>query len=205
MSTPDGLDPQMIANPPYYVQGRKIQPIDVIEEWSFCHHLGCVVKYVARLGRKSVRHQNPAFSANLSGQMCLEDLQKAEWYLMREIAEKPCHCIPRLQSSPTMPEAIAKDWRLSPPLKEVIFYLTTYQRLFCRFPVTKIICLKQALTHLRTEIRSQESRIDNQDQQPIILGENIIIFKDLKDSRTKDARVRDAHIKGGEPCGDQPE
>jgi len=191
MNTPNGIDPQMILNPPYYVQGRKIQPIDVIEGWSFCHHLGCVVKYVARLGRKSVGRQNPI----------LEDLKKAEWYLMREVAEKPCPCIPRLRRFPTMPEAIAKDWCLSSSLKEVIFYLTTYQRLFCRFPLTKIICLKQALTHLRAEIKNQESA-NNQNQQPTVLGTNVIIFKD---TRVKDVRAKDTCVKGRKPCNDQPE
>lgn len=183
MNTPNGIDPQMISNPPYYVQGRKIQPIDVIEGWSFCHHLGCVVKYIARLGRKSAGRQNPI----------LEDLKKAEWYLMREIAEKPCSYIPRLRRFPTMPEAIAKDWHLSPSLKEVIFYLTTYQRLFCRFPLTNTICLKQALTHLRTEIRNQESA-SNQNQQPTVLGANVIIFKD--------AHIKDVCTKGRNPCSD---
>ena len=40
MNPPNGIDPQMISNPPYYVQGRKIQPIDVIEGWSFCLRVG---------------------------------------------------------------------------------------------------------------------------------------------------------------------
>lgn len=184
MNTPNGIDSQMISNPPYYVQGRKIQPIDVIEGWSFCHHLGCVVKYVARLGRKSAGRQNPI----------LEDLKKAEWYLMREIAEKSCLYMPRLRRFPMMPEAIAKDWQLSSSLKEVIFYLTTYQRLFCRFPLTKTICLKQALTHLRVEIKNQESEASNQNQQPTVLGANVIIFKDT--------RVKDVCTRGRNPCSD---
>ena len=58
-----------IDHPSHYTFGR-IEVIDAIEAWQLGFHLGNVVKYVARAGRKGDR---------------LRDLQKARWYLDREI------------------------------------------------------------------------------------------------------------------------
>lgn len=60
-----------IDHPPHYVDGRKHEPIDVIEDWGLGFCLGNAVKYISRAGRK--------------GDAC-EDLRKARWYLDREIA-----------------------------------------------------------------------------------------------------------------------
>ena len=59
-----------IEHPSHYTFS-KIEPIDVIEAWGLGFHLGCLLKYVCRAGRKGER---------------LEDLRKARWYLDREIA-----------------------------------------------------------------------------------------------------------------------
>ena len=56
-------------NPQHYQDGG-IQAIDFIEAKSLNFHLGNVVKYVSRAGKKGDR---------------LEDLLKAQWYLNREI------------------------------------------------------------------------------------------------------------------------
>ena len=58
-----------IHHPPHYTFGV-IEVIDAIEAWDLGFHLGNVVKYVARSGRKGSR---------------LDDLKKARWYLDREI------------------------------------------------------------------------------------------------------------------------
>lgn len=58
-----------INHPAHYTIGG-IEVIDAIEAWELGYHLGNVVKYVARAGRKDDR---------------LEDLKKAAWYLKREI------------------------------------------------------------------------------------------------------------------------
>jgi hypothetical protein len=60
----------LIHQPPHYTFSR-IEVIDAIEAWQLGFHLGNVVKYVARAAHK--------------GQQ-LDDLQKARWYLDREIA-----------------------------------------------------------------------------------------------------------------------
>lgn len=61
-----------VNHPEHYRPGNgKIDVIDVIEAWHLSFHLGNVVKYVARAGLKG----------NTS-----EDLEKARWYLDREIA-----------------------------------------------------------------------------------------------------------------------
>lgn len=60
---------QLITNPPHYTYSS-IEPINVIEAWELRFHLGCVVKYICRAGRKGNR---------------IDDLKKARWYLNREI------------------------------------------------------------------------------------------------------------------------
>lgn len=57
-------------NPNYYRNG--IEVIDFIEAYGLNFHRGNAVKYIARAGKK-----NPDREA--------EDLQKAVWYLNREI------------------------------------------------------------------------------------------------------------------------
>ena len=59
-----------IQRPAHYTFST-IEPIAAIEAWQLGFHLGCVVKYVCRAGRKGSK---------------LEDLRKARWYLDREIA-----------------------------------------------------------------------------------------------------------------------
>ena len=54
----------------YYKRGG-IEVIDAIEAWGLGFNLGNVVKYIARAGHKTADS--------------LRDLQKAEWYLRREI------------------------------------------------------------------------------------------------------------------------
>ena len=58
-----------ISHPPHYTFSH-VEVIDAIEAWELGYHLGNVVKYVARAAHKGRR---------------LEDLQKAQWYLQREI------------------------------------------------------------------------------------------------------------------------
>ena len=58
-----------VHNPPHYKSGG-IEAIDVIEAFELNFRLANVIKYVLRAGRKGD---------------ALEDLEKAAWYLDREI------------------------------------------------------------------------------------------------------------------------
>lgn len=58
-----------VHNPPHYKSGG-IEVIDVIEAFELNFRLASVIKYVLRAGRKGD---------------ALEDLEKAAWYLDREI------------------------------------------------------------------------------------------------------------------------
>ena len=58
-----------VNHPAHYTHGG-IEVIDAIEAWNLGYHLGNVVKYVARAEHKG---------------NYLQDLQKARWYLQREI------------------------------------------------------------------------------------------------------------------------
>ena len=60
----------MVNHPPHYTVGG-IEVIDFIEAKGLSYHLGQVIKYVSRAGKKGD---------------ALQDLQKARWYLNREIA-----------------------------------------------------------------------------------------------------------------------
>ena len=101
--------------PAYYISGRQIEPIEVIEDWALCHHLASVVKYIARAGRKESYYQ---------------DLRKAEWYLSREIERRKdkfnsCH-LSLLASRDLTPKQISDDWTLSPNLAEVLQHIRSY-------------------------------------------------------------------------------
>jgi hypothetical protein len=60
-----------VNHPAHYAESKH-EPIDVIEDWGLGFHLGNVVKYVARAGKKDPTK-------------VLEDLKKARWYLDRHI------------------------------------------------------------------------------------------------------------------------
>lgn len=61
-----------VNHPPHYTHGH-IEPIEVIEDWKLGFHLGTVLKYIARAEHKGAP---------------VEDLQKARWYLDREIKRR---------------------------------------------------------------------------------------------------------------------
>lgn len=61
----------MVNHPSHYTDG-KIEVIDFIEDKKLGFHLGNTVKYICRAGKKDP-------------EKTIEDLQKAEWYLCREI------------------------------------------------------------------------------------------------------------------------
>ena len=65
----NGLDP---IQPSYY-GSKGVQPIDIIEDQNLTFNSGNVVKYVARAGKKSKETE-------------IQDLQKAKFYLDREIS-----------------------------------------------------------------------------------------------------------------------
>ena len=57
-----------IDHPQHY--GKGIEPIDIIESWDLNFSLGNAIKYILRAPYKNNE---------------LEDLEKAKWYLEREI------------------------------------------------------------------------------------------------------------------------
>lgn len=65
--------PDLVNHPPHYKAGG-VETIDFIEAKDLNYRLGNVVKYVSRAGRKN---SDP-----------VQDLEKAAWYLQREIAAR---------------------------------------------------------------------------------------------------------------------
>lgn len=97
-----------VNHPSHYTTG-KIEVIDFIEAKKLNYHLGNVVKYVSRAGKKDPEKY-------------LEDLQKAEWYLNREITKNeeerdPCEKpVITIFTDPDLDSTLSyqdKVWRLS--------------------------------------------------------------------------------------------
>lgn len=49
---------------PKHYTATEIEPINVIEEWGLCYHLGNAIKYIARAGRKESRRDDLIKAAN---------------------------------------------------------------------------------------------------------------------------------------------
>ena len=64
----DSIKKEQVNHPIHYQQG--IEPIEVIESWGLNFSLGNVIKYTLRAPYKGKE---------------IEDLEKAKWYLEREI------------------------------------------------------------------------------------------------------------------------
>jgi hypothetical protein len=58
------------VNSPQHYQGKGLEAIDVIENFDLNFNLGNTIKYVLRAGKKGNKK---------------EDLEKAVWYLKREL------------------------------------------------------------------------------------------------------------------------
>lgn len=63
-----------VSHPAHYNQG-KIEVIEFIEDKNLNFHLGNAVKYIARAGKKDPKKER-------------EDLEKAIWYIQRQIEIK---------------------------------------------------------------------------------------------------------------------
>lgn len=56
-------------NHPFHYKGKKMEAINIIEDFNLDFHLGNAIKYILRAGKKNDK---------------IEDLKKAIWYLERE-------------------------------------------------------------------------------------------------------------------------
>ena len=63
---------EAVNNPKHYGGDTTYEAIKVIEAWELNFHLGNVVKYISRAGKKDINKTK-------------EDLLKAKWYLDRYI------------------------------------------------------------------------------------------------------------------------
>lgn len=90
----------LIHAPSHYVEGRHIQPCEVMESWGLVqhHYIACAFKYLARAGRK--------------GDPC-QDLNKALWYLDRfdQIGASLKNLVVK---GAIMPEDLCLDWHIAP-------------------------------------------------------------------------------------------
>lgn len=77
----------------YYKDGRKYEPVDVINDWDLDFCLGNVVKYISRAGRKTTDKAG-----------VLDDLLKASDYLNYEIGKITIDLSP--SESKNMPDKV---------------------------------------------------------------------------------------------------
>jgi len=148
----------IICFPAHYIEGRTIQPIEVIESFGFCHHLACVVKYLSRAGRKT---------------SFINDLRKSEWYLKREVERRQhytrsCPSDLRIEPPYTIQEVI-EDWDLSAYLSTALSYILSAQLASCSKEPSNhqnldihVSSLKRALGYLQLEIFEYEKRITDE-------------------------------------------
>jgi hypothetical protein len=64
-------EPVEAVNHPRHYQGKKYEVIDIIEDFDLSFSLGNSIKYILRAGKKN--------------ELAVQDLNKAIWYLQREI------------------------------------------------------------------------------------------------------------------------
>lgn len=69
---PPLIPPVPVVDHPAHYNTGSIEVIDAIEDWGLNFSRGNAVKYIARAGHKNVSKE-------------LEDLEKAKWYIEREI------------------------------------------------------------------------------------------------------------------------
>lgn len=140
------LGNDIISHPAHYIEGRSIEPINVIEGFGLCHPLACVVKYLARAGRKT---------------SLLNDLKKAGWYLDRELQRYNAginSCLPPLNTKPPFSiQEVLEDWNLIPHLDASLSYILA-ARLGANGNCSKnyISSLTKAMSHLRLVISECE-------------------------------------------------
>jgi hypothetical protein len=137
---------------PCSIQGYKISSLDVIERWSLCYHLGCVVTCLAKVGLEQ-SNKSPLENYKLE-QTRLEDLKKAEWYLARELSlPQKCH-LTTIGEQPFTIEAVLEDWQLSSPesfhLSEALYHIKA-----SKSPSMREESLREALKHLSAEIAAE--------------------------------------------------
>lgn len=96
---------ESVNHPPHY-QSNGMEAIDVIEAFELDFHLGNVVKYVLRAGRKATYGGTPEELAEAEA----EDLDKARWYLIRAIAraEAKLKELRTSRSEPPAPDPLAE-------------------------------------------------------------------------------------------------
>lgn len=105
-----------INHPKHYCEGRKYEPIDIIEDWGLGMHGGNAVKYISRAGRKGD---------------AIEDLEKARWYVDRYVQKNDKFFIKLWQRTRRFfmddlnpePCIVAKDWNLDENLKEALHHI----------------------------------------------------------------------------------
>ena len=72
-----------VNSPSHYTSGG-IETIDFIEAKKLNYNLGNVIKYIARAGKKFEQYKAACTEQELKD-IKLQDLEKAVWYLQREI------------------------------------------------------------------------------------------------------------------------
>lgn len=106
-----------LGRPDYYVDGRQIEPISVVDDWGLSFELGNVLKYVSRAGRKKSSTQTI-------------DMKKAYVYAgfelkrILQMSGLQFWCLQAAKHRPTIDaEDVCADWFENDPAKRRIVHL----------------------------------------------------------------------------------
>lgn len=94
-----------VHRPAHYTFGS-VQVIDLIEGVDAPYHLGNVIKYVARAGKK--------------GDNFIEDYEKARWYLRRFIERGVFTERLRTLSAAMVQHIVTQDWKMPPDATAIL-------------------------------------------------------------------------------------
>lgn len=148
------MDYDPINRPSHYCEGRKYETIDVIEAWGLGVNLGNALKYVSRAGRK---------------EDTVKDLEKAVWYLNREVsapflrraASRLSRWILRRKIIGRIkPNDVTEDWKQSSYLSFAIVSIRKGSKR----------CLTNAMMFIEyeiEEIKRPSARINKEDVQKV--------------------------------------
>lgn len=134
----------IVDHPSHYAEGRKYEPIVVIEAWGLGFNLGNALKYISRAGRK-----DPAKTE--------EDLRKAVWYIDRELSQPLFRrflsrisrwLLRRKLRGRIGPNDVTEDWKLPSNPSFAIASIHDGRRAYLK---SAIIILEEEMRRLRQE------------------------------------------------------
>ena len=127
-----------VNHPDHYTDGN-IEVIDFIEDKRLGYHLGNAVKYISRAGKKDPDKY-------------IEDLQKAVWYLNREIERKTQEIV--------VANPIPADWIASGVIKGENGVMLDLRDTGLELTIPREACSEEAWAEMQRSVKEHNERIE---------------------------------------------